>query len=151
MANYLADEQVIKGLLDWLNEKLPFKDFGVKKINLEKLDAKKSMGLFAETGSFKDVINIIGDWECNFRFRIDFKGDGDSTDDVLKLSKPLNYIARFFEEQTIAKLPDLDIGTGRTPVRIEMVTLPSKIAVNSDNTQIFSAFYNLNLLEKRKK
>lgn len=77
---FVADTQVLDGICDYLNTKFTFSNFGISKIELEQTSAKApSCGIFAETGSFKDVINIIGDWDCNFRFRIDFKADGAST------------------------------------------------------------------------
>lgn len=147
---FVADKQVLDGLCDLLNEKFNFSDFGINKIELEQTSAKSpSCGIFAETGSFKDVINIIGDWDCNFRFRIDFKADGASTKKRVMFSVLFDELAKFFEKETVSGLADLSIGTNRTPIKCEMISVPSKVSVDTDNVQVFSAFFNLLYNEER--
>lgn len=150
--SFVADSQVLDGLCDFLNTKFGFSNFGLSKIELEQTSAKEpSCGIFAETGSFKDVINIIGDWDCNFRFRIDFKADGSSTKKRVAFSVLFDELAKFFEKETLSGLTGLNIGTNRTPIKCEMVTVPSKVSVDTDNVQVFSAFFNLLYNEKRSK
>lgn len=95
------------------------------------------------------MINIIGDWDCNFRFRIDFKADGNSTKKRVAFSVFFDELAKFFEEKTKSGLSGLSIGTNRTPIKCEMVTVPAKVSVDTDNVQVFSAFFNLLYNEKR--
>ena len=147
---FVADKQVLDGICDLLNEEFNFSDFGIKKLELEQTSAKApSCGIFAETGSFKDVINIIGDWDCNFRFRIDFKADGASTKKRVLFSVLFDELAKFFEKKTKSGLSGLSIGTNRTPIKCEMVSVPAKVSVDTDNVQVFSAFFNLLYNEKR--
>lgn len=147
---FVADAQVLDGLCDFLNTKFTFSNFGINKLELEQTSAKApSCGIFAETGSLKDVINIIGDWECNFRFRIDFKADGASTKKRVLFSVLFDELAKFFEKETQSGLTGLSIGTNRTPIKCEMVSVPSKVSVDTDNVQVFSAFFNLLYNEKR--
>ena len=147
---FVADKQVLDGLCDFLNTNFTFSNFGMSKIELEQTSAKApSCGIFAETGSFKDVINIIGDWDCNFRFRIDFKADGNSTKKRVNFSVFFDELAKFFEQKTASGLSGLSIGTNRTPIKCEMVSVPAKVSVDTDNVQVFSAFFNLLYNEKR--
>ena len=147
---FVADAQVLDGLCDYLNTKFPFSNFGIGKLELEQTTAKApSCGIFAETGSLKDVINIIGDWECNFKFRIDFKADGASTKKRVMFSVLFDELAKFFEKETASGLTGLSIGTNRTTVKCEMISVPSKVSVDTDNVQVFSAFFNLLYNEKR--
>lgn len=147
---FVADKQVLDGLCDYLNKNFDFKNFGLNKIEFEQTSAKApSCGIFAETGSFKDVINIIGDWDCNFRFRIDFKADGASTKKRVMFSVLFDELAKFFEKETMSGLTGLSIGNNRTPIKCEMVSVPSKVSVDTDNVQVFSAFFNLLYNEKR--
>ena len=147
---FVADKQVLDGICDYLNKKFVFCNFGLNKMELEQTSAKSpSCGIFAETGSFKDVINIIGDWDCNFRFRIDFKADGASTKKRVMFSVFFDELAKFFERETLSGLTGLSIGNNRTPIKCEMVSVPSKVSVDTDNVQVFSAFFNLLYNEKR--
>lgn len=147
---FVADTQVLDGLCDFLNTNFAFSNFSMSKIELEQTSAKApSCGIFAETGSFKDVINIIGDWDCNFRFRIDFKADGNSTKKRVNFSVFFDELAKFFEEKTASGLSGLSIGNNRTPIKCEMVTVPAKVSVDTENVQVFSAFFNLLYNEKR--
>ena len=147
---FVADNQVLDGLCDFLNTNFTFSNFGMSKIELEQTSAKDpSCGIFAETGSFKDVINIIGDWDCNFRFRIDFKADGNSTKKRVNFSVFFDELAKFFEQKTASGLSGLSIGTNRTPIKCEMITVPAKVSVDTENVQVFSAFFNLLYNEKR--
>jgi len=147
---FVADAQVLDGLCDFLNSKFNFSNFGINKLELEQTSAKEpSCGIFAETGSFKDVINIIGDWDCNFRFRIDFKADGASTKKRVLFSVLFDELAKFFEKETKSGLTGLSIGTNRKAIKCEMITVPSKVSVDTDNVQVFSAFFNLLYNEKR--
>ena len=147
---FVADTQVLDGLCDFLNTNFAFSNFSMSKIELEQTSAKApSCGIFAETGSFKDVINIIGDWDCNFRFRIDFKADGNSTKKRVNFSVFFDELAKFFEQKTASGLSGLSIGTNRTPIKCEMVSVPAKVSVDTDNVQVFSAFFNLLYNEKR--
>ena len=147
---FVADTQVLDGLCDFLNTNFPFSNFSMPKIEFEQTPAKSpSCGIFAETGSFKDVINIIGDWDCNFRFRIDFKADGNSTKKRVNFSVFFDELAKFFEQKTASGLSGLSIGTNRTPIKCEMITVPAKVSVDTDNVQVFSAFFNLLYNEKR--
>ena len=148
--SFVADTQVLDGLCDFLNTNFTFSNFSMSKIELEQTSAKSpSCGIFAETGSFKDMINIIGDWDCNFRFRIDFKADGNSTKKRVAFSVFFDELAKFFEEKTKSGLSGLSIGTNRTPIKCEMTTVPAKVSVDTDNVQVFSAFFNLLYNEKR--
>jgi len=147
---FIADNQVLDGLADFLNGLFPFNNFGMAKIELEMTDSKTpSCGIFAETGSFKDVVNIIGDWDCNFRFRIDFKADGNSTADRVLFSAFFDELAKFWESQTLSGLQGLNIGANRKPIKCEMVTVPAKVSVDAENNQVFSAFFNLLYNETR--
>ena len=147
---FVADKQVLDGLCDFLNTNFTFSNFGMSKIELEQTSAKApSCGIFAETGSFKDVINIIGDWDCNFRFRIDFKADGNSTKKRVNFSVFFDELAKFFEQKTASGLSGLSIGNNRKPIKCEMVTVPAKVSVDTENVQVFSAFFNLLYNEKR--
>lgn len=147
---FVADTQVLDGLCDFLNTNFTFSNFGMSKIELEQTSAKSpSCGIFAETGSFKDVINIIGDWDCNFRFRIDFKADGNSTKKRVNFSVFFDELAKFFEQKTASGLSGLSIGTNRKPIKCEMITVPAKVSVDTENVQVFSAFFNLLYNEKR--
>lgn len=147
---FVADKQVLDGLCDFLNKNFTFSNFGMSKIELEQTSGKSpSCGIFAETGSFKDVINIIGDWDCNFRFRIDFKADGSSTKKRVAFSVFFDELAKFFEQKTVSGLSALSIGTNRTPIKCEMASVPAKVAVDNENVQVFSAFFNLLYNEKR--
>lgn len=147
---FVADNQVLDGLCDFLNTNFAFSNFGMSKIELEQTSGKNpSCGIFAETGSFKDVINIIGDWDCNFRFRIDFKADGNSTKKRVDFSVFFDELAKFFEKKTVSGLAGLSIGTNRTPIKCEMITVPAKVSVDTENVQVFSAFFNLLYNEKR--
>ena len=147
---FVADTQVLDGLCDFLNKNFTFSNFGMSKIELEQTSAKaQSCGIFAETGSFKDVINIIGDWDCNFRFRIDFKADGNSTKKRVNFSVFFDELAKFFEQKTASGLSGLSIGNNRKPIKCEMVTVPAKVSVDTENVQVFSAFFNLLYNEKR--
>ena len=147
---FVADTQVLDGLCDYLNKYFEFSNFSMSNIELEQVNKKTpSCGIFAETGSFKDVINIIGDWDCNFRFRIDFKADGNSTKKRVNFSVFFDELAKFFEKKTKSGLSGLSIGTNRKPIKCEMITVPAKVSVDTENVQVFSAFFNLLYNEKR--
>lgn len=147
---FIADKQVLDGIADYLNNYFAFDNFDMGAIELEKTDNKTpSCGIFAETGSYKDVINIIGDWDCNFRFRIDFKADGNSTADRVLFSVFFDELAKFWERETLSDLQGLNIGANRKPIKCEMVTVPAKVSVDAENQQTFSAFFNLLYNETR--
>lgn len=148
---YVPDRQVIEGLLKWLNASLNFEALGIKEIKLEQMDKETPcMALYAEPGSYKESMYVGGDFRVGFKFRVDFKGVGESTNNRLTLSSPLNYLAGVFDGITITKnWGDLDIGAGRKPSAIEMVGTPAKVATDASNVSTFSAFYQLTYEQER--
>ena len=142
---YVADHLVIKGLQDWINKSIDFTPINIKQIELEELPkANPAMALFAEPGTYKEIITIAGDFDVYFRFRVDFRGTAEDTKDRTGLLQPFHYLADFFDIETRNKrFGELHIGEGRKPISVSMDSLPSKVAVDANKITTYTAFYQL--------
>ena len=65
----------------------------------------------------------------------------------LRISQCLNALSDYFDEQTRAGLPDLNLGDNITPYEITTVATATQSFRGADNNAVFSASFNLNYME----
>lgn len=140
--------QIIESLRAWLTRAdggFDFSQYARPIIeNLRK--SGPSIAVFAEQGGRVEA-DIAGNLTVDFRFRIEYKDNAEQENDLLRISQCLNALSDYFDEQTRAGLPDLNLGENITPYEITTVATATQSFRGADNNAVFSASFNLNYME----
>lgn len=113
-------------------------------------DQTPSICMKQVTAAYKLRENIIGGYDAELPFAVYYRGMVNDTKGTLDITKPLNYLAEKFNEETMNKFPNLTLPDGCIPIRLEMASTPADESGKENNEAIFMALYKLTYKKKSK-
>lgn len=126
----VEQEQVVRSLLEWLNQYDGF-PLGIKKIEAEFLPDGNGIGLFGTTAAYKTQEYINGAYTAQFQFALQYRSAPANSNQRLNAMDVLTKIAAWAESQE--DLPQL--GELKTPVSIERTSPAVMIARYEDGSE----------------
>lgn len=126
----VEQEQVVRSLLEWLNQYNGF-PLGVKKIEAEFLPDGNGIGLFGTTAAYKTQEYINGAYTAQFQFSLQYRSAPANSNQRLNAMDVLTEIAAWTEKRE--DLPEL--GAGKISVSIERTSPAVMIARYEDGSE----------------